>query len=87
MQLNSLKIYLRTKSMLPFNIAFAVILFILRVFQVVLSPGEVLFVPRHWWHYVECVESAVSVNTWIELVSVHAKREYSAFTSLHQLLS
>ena len=37
--------------------------------QVVLSPGDVLFVPRHWWHYVECLEPAVSVNTWIDLVS------------------
>ena len=40
-----------------------------RPVQVVLSPGDVLFVPRHWWHYVECLEPAVSVNTWIDLVS------------------
>lgn len=37
--------------------------------QVQLCPGDVLFVPQHWWHYVECVQTAVSVNTWIELVS------------------
>ena len=32
--------------------------------SVVLEPGQVLFVPRHWWHHVECLEDAVSVNMW-----------------------
>jgi HSPB1-associated protein 1 len=36
-------------------------------YQVALEAGDVLFVPRHWWHYVECVQDAVSVNTWIDL--------------------
>ncbi|XP_072326059.1 HSPB1-associated protein 1 homolog isoform X2 [Scyliorhinus torazame] len=35
---------------------------------VILHPGEVLFVPRHWWHYVESLDPVtVSVNSWIEL--------------------
>ncbi|XP_038646006.1 HSPB1-associated protein 1 homolog isoform X2 [Scyliorhinus canicula] len=35
---------------------------------VTLHPGEVLFVPRHWWHYVESLDPVtVSVNSWIEL--------------------
>jgi HSPB1-associated protein 1 len=33
---------------------------------ITLSPGEVLFVPRHWWHFVTCEEFAISVNTWLE---------------------
>ncbi|KAG8226610.1 hypothetical protein J437_LFUL007683 [Ladona fulva] len=35
---------------------------------VVLCPGEVLLVPRHWWHRVD-VEGgvAISVNSWIQL--------------------
>jgi HSPB1-associated protein 1 len=37
-------------------------------YKVTLFPGDVLFVPYHWWHYVECIDPAVSVNTWIELV-------------------
>ena len=35
---------------------------------VVLEPGDVLFVPRHWWHYVESLDTSISINTWIELV-------------------
>lgn len=35
---------------------------------VTLEPGQVLFVPRHWWHYVESVDPVtVSINSWIEL--------------------
>ncbi|XP_016144035.1 HSPB1-associated protein 1 homolog [Sinocyclocheilus grahami] len=35
---------------------------------ITLQPGQVLFVPRHWWHYVESVDPVtVSVNSWIEL--------------------
>eukprot|EP00794_Sanderia_malayensis_P003305 gene3305-3790_t len=35
-------------------------------YEVVLEPGDVLFVPKHWWHYVENLEPSVSINTWIE---------------------
>jgi len=35
---------------------------------VMLEPGDVLFVPRHWWHYVESLDTSISINTWIELV-------------------
>ncbi|XP_069472792.1 HSPB1-associated protein 1 isoform X2 [Ambystoma mexicanum] len=42
-----------------------------RTYVVTLQPGEVLFVPRHWWHYVESIDPiTVSVNSWIELVEV-----------------
>lgn len=35
---------------------------------VTLQPGQVLYVPRHWWHYVESVDPVtISVNSWIEL--------------------
>ncbi|XP_056321031.1 HSPB1-associated protein 1 homolog isoform X1 [Danio aesculapii] len=39
-----------------------------RLHTVTLQPGQVLFVPRHWWHYVESVDPVtVSVNSWIEM--------------------
>ncbi|XP_068423134.1 HSPB1-associated protein 1 homolog isoform X3 [Clinocottus analis] len=39
-----------------------------RAHVVTLQPGQVLYVPQHWWHYVESVDAVtVSVNTWIEL--------------------
>ena len=31
---------------------------------IVLNPGDVLYVPKHWWHHVQCMDAAVSVNMW-----------------------
>ncbi|CAG7836673.1 unnamed protein product [Allacma fusca] len=35
--------------------------------EVTLEPGDVLFVPSKWWHFVKSEEFSISVNTWIEL--------------------
>ena len=36
------------------------------VYQVTLEPGDVLYVPHHWWHHVVTTSSwSVSVNTWV----------------------
>ncbi|KAH9489178.1 HSPB1-associated protein 1 [Bulinus truncatus] len=34
---------------------------------VVLCPGQTLYVPRHWWHYVESLEPSISINVWVPL--------------------
>lgn len=34
--------------------------------DIVLHPGDVLFVPRHWWHFVRSPGTAISVNTWLD---------------------
>ncbi|XP_036098804.1 HSPB1-associated protein 1 [Molossus molossus] len=48
---------------------------------VTLSPGQVLFVPRHWWHYVESIDPVtVSINSWIELEEDHQARVEEAIT-------
>ncbi|XP_021529644.2 HSPB1-associated protein 1 isoform X1 [Aotus nancymaae] len=51
--------------------------------MVTLSPGQVLFVPRHWWHYVESIDPVtVSINSWIELEEDHLARVEEAITRM-----
>ncbi|XP_042146218.1 HSPB1-associated protein 1 [Ixodes scapularis] len=42
---------------------------LLKPYHVVLEPGDVLFVPPRWWHYVRCLDTSLSVNTWIPLTT------------------
>ncbi|XP_069838560.1 HSPB1-associated protein 1 isoform X2 [Dendropsophus ebraccatus] len=50
---------------------------------VTLHPGQVLVVPRRWWHYVESVdEVTVSINSWLELDSDHQARVEEAITRM-----
>jgi HSPB1-associated protein 1 len=32
-----------------------------------LNPGDVLYVPHNWWHYVECLTDSISINSWVDL--------------------
>lgn len=38
-----------------------------QAYNCVLCPGDVLIVPRHWWHYVEAENTSFSVNYWVPL--------------------
>ncbi|XP_038604007.1 HSPB1-associated protein 1 isoform X2 [Tachyglossus aculeatus] len=54
-----------------------------RAHVVTLEPGQVLLVPRHWWHYVESIDPVtVSINSWIELDDDHRARVEEAITRL-----
>ncbi|XP_034192883.2 HSPB1 associated protein 1 isoform X1 [Osmia lignaria lignaria] len=49
---------------------------------VILEPGDVLFVPPGWWHYVESLDLTVSVNTWLPIVEDHMSRVKEAVVKL-----
>ncbi|PIK50453.1 putative HSPB1-associated protein 1 [Apostichopus japonicus] len=49
---------------------------------IVLEPGDVLYVPRHWWHYVECIDTSISVNCWVELENDHLSRLHESVTRM-----
>lgn len=29
-----------------------------------LSPGDLLFIPKKWWHYIRTIETSISINCW-----------------------
>lgn len=41
----------------------------LRCMKIDLKPGSILIVPKGWWHYVETLETSLSINYWIPLMS------------------
>ncbi|KFD49591.1 hypothetical protein M514_09534 [Trichuris suis] len=47
---------------------------------VILEPGDVLFVPPRWWHFVQCIEDSISVNNWIAVSSDRESRMDEAVT-------
>ena len=32
--------------------------------EALVGPGDVLFIPKRWWHHVRSLETSVSVNSW-----------------------
>lgn len=35
-----------------------------RPFTAIMEPGEMLFIPRLWWHHIRSLEPAINVNCW-----------------------
>jgi HSPB1-associated protein 1 len=35
--------------------------------MVILEPKDVLFVPKGWWHFVESLDTSLSINVWLPL--------------------
>ncbi|KNC84616.1 hypothetical protein SARC_03183 [Sphaeroforma arctica JP610] len=45
-----------------------------RTYKLVLNEGDVLFVPRHWWHAVHSDTTSIAINMWVETAEDHAER-------------
>ncbi|RZC35173.1 HSPB1-associated protein 1 [Asbolus verrucosus] len=50
--------------------------------KIILDPGDVLFVPHRWWHYVENLDTAISINVWLPLPEDDEERLKEALVQL-----
>ncbi|XP_043485741.1 HSPB1-associated protein 1 [Polistes fuscatus] len=53
-----------------------------KVKSIVLEAGDVLLVPKGWWHYVESLNLTVSVNIWLPLQTDNESRLKEALVQL-----
>ncbi|CAM9866317.1 unnamed protein product, partial [Sphacelaria rigidula] len=51
-----------------------------RPLSVTLERGDVLYVPKHWWHFVESEDMSLSVNVWIDAADDPKDRATEALT-------
>lgn len=49
---------------------------------ITLEKGDVLLVPNGWWHYVESLDTSVSVNIWLPLMTDDEARIKEAIVKL-----
>ncbi|XP_045460867.1 HSPB1-associated protein 1 isoform X1 [Harmonia axyridis] len=49
---------------------------------VILKPGDVLIIPNKWWHYVEALDTSISINTWLPLQQDHLERQRECLLQL-----
>lgn len=35
-----------------------------RPLECTLSPGDLLFIPKKWWHFIRTIETSISINCW-----------------------
>ncbi|CAK9822335.1 HSPB1-associated protein 1 [Anthophora retusa] len=49
---------------------------------ITLEPGDVLFVPPGWWHYVESLDFTISVNIWLPIITDNVSRVKEAIIKL-----
>lgn len=49
---------------------------------IVLEQGDVLLVPKGWWHYVESLDLSTSVNVWLPIAQDNEARVKEAITKL-----
>eukprot|EP00891_Asterochloris_glomerata_P004427 jgi/Astpho2/4427/e_gw1.00067.485.1_t len=47
-------------------------------FECDLHPGQMLFIPRHWWHYVRAVTASISVSYWWSFERLSAEQNVSS---------
>ncbi len=58
----------------------------LEVFEAVLEPGDVLYIPPLWFHEVESLQVSISVNVWTDSVQTKlAEALFQLFLPIHSV--
>ncbi|HEU4533966.1 MAG TPA: cupin-like domain-containing protein, partial [Polyangiaceae bacterium] len=58
-----------------------------RRYELVLGPGDILFIPAGWWHYVRALDASISMNFfWLKPFGVALALRRHAYYSLRRRL-
>lgn len=52
---NTIGVELHPREFLPLGVS---------VYCCILGPGDLCYIPKHWWHHVEAVSNSISVSFW-----------------------
>jgi hypothetical protein len=54
--------------------------------ETILEPGEVLYIPQFWWHFVLALDLCININTWAKADSAIAHRITAGFPVLPKVV-
>src|SRR6185436_2249856 len=54
--------------------------------ETTLDPGDVLYLPQYWWHFVSALELSININTWARAEGASTRAIVAQFPLVPRIL-